>query len=124
MKKLEEGGLSPEEERNNKIKKKITVYKKIFKEIDKNKKSFVDSMISQLSYIEVALDELQGECNREGYVDKFEQGSQKFIREHPAAKSYNSFVKSYNSIMKTLLEYVPVAVVMDDMQKFLKGKKK
>lgn len=123
MKNLEEGGLTEKTLRDTRIKKKKTKYAKLFKDVAANKKEFVLSMISQLAYIEVAMEELQAETNENGYVEKFEQGKQSFVREHPAAKSYNSFVKSYTAIMKSLIDIVPEAKQLDELQQFLKKKK-
>lgn len=123
MKKTEEGGLTERELRDKRIKQKKVRYTKLFKDVAANKKEFVLSMISQLAYIEVAMEDLQAETNQNGYVEKFEQGRQSFVREHPAAKSYNSFVKSYTTIIKSLIDIVPEAKQLDELQQFLKKKK-
>lgn len=124
MKKLDEGGLSNKELREKRIKSKVAAYTKLFKDIADNKKKFALSMINQLAYIEVAMEDLQKETNTHGYVEDFEQGKQSFVREHPAAKSYNSFVKSYTAIIKSLIDIVPAAKQCDELQRFLDKKKK
>lgn len=124
MENLHEGGLNPKEAQESAIRKKKNAYKKIFKNVDESKKKFVDSMISQLAYIEISLEELQNQTINEGYIELFEQGNQSFLREHPAAKSYNSYIKSYITIIKTLTDIVPAAKQCDELQKFLDKKKK
>ncbi|MFY9189558.1 MAG: hypothetical protein WAO22_09960 [bacterium] len=37
----------------------------------------------------------------------FEQGAQKFLREHPATKVYNTMIQRYATVCKQIFDMVP-----------------
>jgi len=55
----------------------------------------------------------------------FEQGSQRMLREHPAAKTYNTMVRNYTSVCKALFDLLPEEdknkTVADELMEFVKG---
>ena len=89
------------------IKKEFAELKKIFKDIDADKKPFADRLIQQCSFMLATLTELQETLNNDGSVELFINGSQKMLREHPAAKTYNTMIKNYNSTIKQLIDLLP-----------------
>lgn len=89
------------------IKREITELKKIFKEIDEDKKPFADRLIQQCAFMLTTLNELQETLNEQGSIELFVNGKQEMLREHPAAKTYNTMIKNYNSIIKQLLDLLP-----------------
>ena len=72
-----------------------------------DKKSLIDNLKHQAAFMVSFMAELQETLDREGAVDQFEQGSQKFLREHPAAKIYNTTMRNYLSVIKQLLALLP-----------------
>lgn len=89
------------------IKKEITELKKIFKDIDADKKPFSDRLIKQCSFMLTTLTELQETLNNDGSIEVFVNGKQKMLREHPASKTYNAMIKNYNSTIKQLIDLLP-----------------
>ncbi len=55
----------------------------------------------------------------------FEQGSQKFLREHPAFKGYISLIQRYNQVMRQLIDLLPADGLDEDdpLLDFVKGGK-
>ena len=105
------------------IKKEVTEFNKIFKDIEKDKKPFVDRLIKQAAFMTATLLELQETLNSEGAVELFVNGSQQMLREHPAAKVYNTMIKNYNSTIKQLMDIKPEIKEEDELMDFLKRTK-
>ncbi len=93
------------------VEKKISAaerkIKAFFKNLEPDKKKFIEPPIHQLAVIQVTLDRLSDEINNNDILENFEQGSQKFRRENPALKSYNTTIKSYTTLYKQLIDLLP-----------------
>lgn len=89
------------------IKKEIGELSKIFKDIDQERKQFADRLIQQCAFMLTTLSELQETLNEQGSIELFVNGKQEMLREHPAAKTYNTMIKNYNSTIKQLLDMLP-----------------
>lgn len=88
-------------------KKELSKLRKIFKELPEDKKKLAESLIQQAAFMVSTLAELQEILNTDGAVELFEQGTQKMLREHPAAKTYNSMIKNYSTVCKQLMDLLP-----------------
>ena len=85
-------------------KKKI---KRLFKELPAEKMQFAEGLIYQFAVVSVTLERLADEINNGDLIEDFVQGEQKLRRESPALKSYNSTVKSFATLSKSLLDLLP-----------------
>ena len=85
-------------------KKKI---KRLFKELPAEKMQFAEGLIYQFAVASVTLERLADEINNGDLIEDFVQGAQKLRRESPALKSYNSTVKSFATLSKSLLDLLP-----------------
>lgn len=66
-----------------------------------------DNLIYQFAVATVTLERLVDEINRGEVIEDFVQGSQKLRRENPALKSYNTTIKSFTALSKSLLDLLP-----------------
>lgn len=82
-------------------------YRKMFSGVDKIKFKVNDDLLKNIAFMTITLYKLQNEIDEKGVIEKFEQGKQKFLRENPALKSYNSTIKNYTSAIKQLNELIP-----------------
>lgn len=89
------------------IKKEIDEFEEIFKDISEDRKPFASRLIQQCAFMLTTLNELQETLNEQGSVELFVNGKQEMLREHPAAKIYNTMIKNYNSTVKQLLDMLP-----------------
>ena len=108
-------------------KKELNKLKKIFKELPEDKKRLAESLIQQAAFMVSTLAELQEILNSDGAVELFEQGAQKMLREHPAAKTYNSMIKNYSTVCKQLMDLLPddkEKPAEDELMAFVKRSKK
>lgn len=80
---------------------------KLFSKIPKDKKSLAEGLISQAVFMIGTLAELQESIENDGAIELFEQGAQKLLREHPAAKLYNTMIKNYSTVCKQLFDLLP-----------------
>ena len=103
-------------EKEKAIKKEVLRIKRIFKEIDKNKKAAAEGLIQEAAFMRVTLADLKAQVNENGPVDEMEQGDYSILREHPALKSYNTMVQRYAMVWKTLNDLLPkdIPKVEDD----------
>ena len=66
--------------------------------------------------MEVTLEELHARVNKEGAIIETINGNGfDVLLENPAQKSYNTMIRNYNTIMKTLAEIIPSAVTDDEL---------
>lgn len=81
--------------------------KAFFKKMELNKKKMIEPPIHQLAMMQVTLERLSAEINEGDIIEDFVQGSQKFRRENPALKAYNSTIKNYTALYKQLVDLLP-----------------
>lgn len=109
------------------IKKEKSKLKRILKVLPDDKKKMAEGLISQAAFMVATLAELQAIMNEDGPVELFEQGSQRLLREHPAAKTYNTMVRNYTAVCKALFDLLPgeeKKTATDELMEFVKGVKK
>ena len=81
--------------------------KAIYDLIPEDRRIIADDLIKEISFITETLDELKENIKETGTVEKFEQGKQKFMRENPALKSYNTTIQRYCLVYKQLTDLIP-----------------
>jgi len=94
-------------EKEKRIKKEIRRLRRILRNLPKDRMRAVDGLIREAAFMAVTLAETRAIIDREGILEPFEQGTQKFIREHPATKVYNTMINRYASVCKQLFDMIP-----------------
>lgn len=95
--------LSTEE----KIEQKRKKIKRLFKDLPSEKMQFAEGLIYQFAVATVTLERLVDEINEGDIIENFKQGTQELRRENPALKSYNTTIKSFTALSKSLLDLLP-----------------
>ncbi|MDD4698940.1 MAG: hypothetical protein PHV07_01610 [Oscillospiraceae bacterium] len=98
-----------------------TKLKKIFDNIEEDKKTIVDDLINNAIYMSGLLSKLKTEINKNGVIGYTATGN---ITESPLVRSYNNLLKNYSSIINQLIRYLPPSVKsnsVDELTKFLNG---
>ena len=80
---------------------------KLFRDLPAEKKQFADGLLEQFAVSTVTLERLVAEINKGELIEDFTQGAQKFRRGKPAPKSYNTTIKSFTALSKSLLDLLP-----------------
>ncbi|MED4530923.1 hypothetical protein [Metabacillus fastidiosus] len=97
-------------EKEKEIKKEAARLKRIFKELDANKKSASEGLIQEAAFMRATLTQLKEDINLNGTIDEMEQGGYSIMRESPAVKTYNTMIQRYTTVMKELLSLFPKEV--------------
>ncbi len=110
--------MAPEEQ----IKQEIARLNGIFAEIDVRRKDIVEGLIEDAAFMRVTLTNLKNQVNEDGAIDEMCQGEYSILREHPAAKMYNTMIQRYAGVIKQLTDLFPKEVpkeLEDDFDKFI-----
>jgi uncharacterized protein YfbU (UPF0304 family) len=120
--------LYTEEEKQKQIKKEITKLRRLFKNLPKDKQKAAEGLLQEAAFMKATLEETRHIIDQEGILEHFEQGAQKFLREHPATKVYNTMINRYATVCKQLFDMVPDPEAgkqaEDELMAFVKKAKK
>ena len=115
-------------DKEKQIKKEILKFKRLFKNLPKDKMKAADGLIQEAAFMKVTLEETRHVIDQEGILEKFEQGAQKFMREHPATKVYNTMIQRYTTVCKQLFDMIPdpetSKTAEDELMAFVKKARK
>ncbi|MBR0266460.1 MAG: hypothetical protein IJQ71_03385 [Clostridia bacterium] len=80
----------------------------IFREVDENKRDFVQRQIQQLAWLNVSIADLQLKVDQWGTLVSYDNGGgQSGIKPNPDVKTLLDYQKSCNTIVRTLITLVP-----------------
>ncbi len=99
--------LYDEEEKQKQIKKELRKLRRLFRPLPRDERQAAEGLIHEAAFMKVTLEETRAIIDREGVVELFEQGKQKFLREHPATKVYNAMINRYAAVCKQLFDMIP-----------------
>ncbi len=99
--------LTEKIEKDKKIKQEINKFKKIYKDLEKEKFKTIEGLISDAAFLKITLCELKEDILENGLTELFEQGEQSFYRERPEVKTYSTFLQRYTGVMKQLIDLMP-----------------
>lgn len=90
------------------IRKEQLRLKRAFKDLDKNKKTTVEQLISTAAFLSVTLRELEEEINRNGVTEEYQNGANQFgVKQSAAAVTHIAMTKNLTAIIKQLADLVP-----------------
>ena len=84
---------------SDKIEVKRKKIQRLFRDLPAERKQFAVTTVT--------LERLVEEINAGDLIEDFKQGAQQLRRETPALKSYNTTIKSFTSLSKSLLDLLP-----------------
>jgi hypothetical protein len=109
--------------KDERISIEIAKLKKLFENIDENKKDLVLDVISNASFIIITLQDLQKDINEQGVVIEYQNGANQWgQKQSPQIEVYNKLMANYLKIMKQLVELIPESKIQesDELMAFLK----
>lgn len=120
----ENARLYTPDEKAKRIKRELTRLRKSFKPLPEDKRRLAEGLMQEVAFMRVTLEETREIIDREGVIELFEQGKQRFLREHPATKVYTSLVNRYSAVVKQLVDLLPDPKqgqdVTDELMEFVK----
>lgn len=81
--------------------------------LENDKKTLCMSLLNEILFMKVTLDDLKKEVSKNGVVTKMCQGKYDIERANPALNQYNTLIKNYASCIKQLNELLPKETYTD-----------
>ena len=96
-------------EKTKRIKKEENRLKKIYKNLEGQKKQTVEGLIQRAAFMRATLEDFESDLDRNGFVEMFQQGKDQdpYERKRPVADLYNTMNTSYQKIIKQLTDLLP-----------------
>lgn len=95
-------------EKKKRIKKEINRLKKLFRDIDANKKKLVESTIADVAFMAITMQDLQETIIREGTTCEYKNGANQYgTKQSPEMQVYTQLSQKHTSAMKILLDCLP-----------------
>src|SRR5690606_27409353 len=117
-----------EEQKARAIKRELTRLRKVFANMPDDRKRVTEGLLQEAAFMRATLEETRAIIDREGVVEHFEQGAQRFLREHPATKVYAALINRYTTVIKQLLDQLPEpargASEAEALLEFVKGRRR
>jgi hypothetical protein len=90
------------------IEKEIKRIKRLFKVLDKDTLSTLQSLIKNAAFMSVTLDDLQDAMNQNGVISEYQNGENQWgTKKSPEVEIYNTMIKNHMTIMKQLVDLLP-----------------
>lgn len=103
-KKLNSKELNKDDEKEKEFKK----LKKIFKNIEENKKKVVEKLIESASFMAVELRNLENHISENGVTEEYCNGQNQYgTKKSSYVEVYNTMIKNYSSVIKQLCDLIP-----------------
>ena len=100
--------ISNNVDKQKRIKKEIGRLRKLFKEIDENKKKLVDSTIADVAFMTVTMQDLREKIVRDGTTVEYKNGENQWgVKQSPDAQMYLQMSQKQTQAMKILVDCLP-----------------
>lgn len=95
-------------EKNKRIKKELDRLNSLFSDVDGNQRAAVTPLLQNAAFMRVTLEDLQEIILRDGAIEVYQNGAnQHGVKQSAAVQSYNSLIKNYAGVIKTLAGLLP-----------------
>lgn len=113
-------------EKQKRIKKEVSRLRKLFKEIHENKKKLVMTLIDDVAFLTITMQDLRESIIREGTTVEYKNGENQYgTKQSPDAQLYLAMSQKQAQAMKILLDCMPKNdkpnSPEDELAKFLRG---
>lgn len=106
-------------EKNKQVKKEVNRLRKIFKDLDENKKKTSQKLIENAAFMSVTLEDLKQDVIKYGVKETYVNGKNQFgFKESIESKTYNIMIKNYMNIIKQLNDMLPEKKKIDEEDEF------
>lgn len=95
-------------EKNKRIKKETNRLKKLFTNLEENKKKIAEKLIENAAFMSITLEDLKKDIVKYGVKETYVNGKDQYgFKESVESKTYNTMIKNYMNIVKQLNDMVP-----------------
>ena len=115
-------------EKQKEIEKEIRRLRRLFKEIDENKKKLVNTTIEDIAFMTVTMKDLRENIIRTGTTVSYKNGANQYgMKQSPDAQLYLQMSQKQTQAMKILLDCMPksnkkIEMPEDDFNEFVNGR--
>lgn len=115
-------------DKQKRIKKEVNRLKKLFKEIDENKKKLVFTTIDDVAFMTITMQDLREQIIRKGTTVEYKNGANQYgVKQSPDAQLYLQLSQKQTQAMKILVDCLPKKTKeqlskMDDFDDFVNGR--
>ncbi|MDX9917054.1 MAG: hypothetical protein RBT15_03470 [Gudongella sp.] len=96
---------------DERYKKELSKLRKLFKDINTDRKKLVERLIENAAFMHVLLQELQVDIKESGYKEEYQNGPNQFgYKRSIAVDLYQVTIKNYATIIKQLNSMIPEPV--------------
>lgn len=98
--------LNIDKKRDRRIKKEITRLNKLFKNVSENQQEMIKELIKRAAFLLIFAEDIEKELKKTtAFTEKTINASQEFIKPNPLQKEYRDTIKSYQSLIKQLIDF-------------------
>jgi len=102
--------IKKELDKDSRIKQEKSRLAKVFKNLDKNKLTTVQSLINNAAFMAITLEDLQKVINEYGISEEYKNGANQYgKKQSPEVEVYIAMTRNYTAIIKELVALAPVA---------------
>lgn len=95
-------------EKNKRIKKETNRLKKLFTNLEENKKKIAEKLIENAAFMSITLEDLKKDIVKYGVKETYVNGKDQYgFKESIESKTYNTMIKNYMNIIKQLNDMAP-----------------
>ena len=105
--------------KNKTIKKEADRLKKLFTDLEENKKKLAKSLIENVAFMSITLEDLKKDIIKYGVKETYVNGKDQFgFKESVESKTYNTMIKNYMNIIKQLNDMLPQEKKINEKDEF------
>lgn len=98
----------PEKTKDQRINEELARISRYFETVAENQRAIVKPLLQNAAFMKVTLEDLQEIINAEGVTEIYQNGAnQRGVKQSATLQSYNSLIKNYASVVKTLSQLLP-----------------
>ena len=106
-------------DKNKTVSKEINRLKKLFKDLDENKKKLAKNLIENAAFMSITLEDLKKDIIKYGVKETYVNGKDQFgFKESVESKTYNTMIKNYMNIIKQLNDMLPEEKQISEKDEF------
>ena len=114
-------------EKTKRIEKEVRRLKRLFKDIDENKKKLVQTTIEDVAFLTVTMQDLRENIIRDGTTVEYKNGENQYgTKQSPDAQMYLAMSQKQTQAMKILLDCMPKQTLPvdkdDEFNDFVRGR--
>ena len=115
-------------DKQKRIKKEVSRLKRLFKEIDENKKKLVFTTIDDVAFMTITMQDLREQILRDGTTVEYKNGENQYgTKQSPDAQLYLQLSQKLTQAMKILVDCLPKKTKeslskQDDFEDFVNGR--